>query len=152
MILYRSLGIFIILLVLSVSRTWYQILYITVLSVSSVSARNYFTSLYDLPNSSTTPWQRFSLGLLLMFFIVFTYYVTNNTFHKWTGTSATAIGAVYFACGLVAVRANPMIPYKYTTSKFLQMPFINPACAFGPALVMNHWDNHWVSSINFNYY
>uniref|UniRef100_A0A2S2P5L9 Neurogenic protein big brain n=1 Tax=Schizaphis graminum TaxID=13262 RepID=A0A2S2P5L9_SCHGA len=61
-----------------------------------------------------------------MFFIVFTYYVTNNTFHKWTGTSATAIGAVYFACGLVA------------------MPFINPACAFGPALVMNHWDNHWV--------
>ncbi|XP_015367453.1 PREDICTED: neurogenic protein big brain isoform X2 [Diuraphis noxia] len=94
--------------------------------IYSVSARNYFTSLYDLPNSSTTPWQRFSLGLLLMFFIVFTYYVTNNTFHKWTGTSATAIGAVYFACGLVA------------------MPFINPACAFGPALVMNHWDNHWV--------
>ncbi|XP_050535247.1 neurogenic protein big brain isoform X2 [Daktulosphaira vitifoliae] len=94
--------------------------------IYSVSARNYFTSLYDLPNSSTTPWQRFSLGLVLMFFIVFTYYVTNNTFHKWTGTSATAIGAVYFACGLVA------------------MPFINPACAFGPALVMNHWDNHWV--------
>ncbi|VVC28966.1 Aquaporin-like,Major intrinsic protein [Cinara cedri] len=94
--------------------------------IYSVSARNYFTSLYDLPNTSTTPWQRFSLGLLLMFFIVFTYYVTNNTFHKWTGTSATAIGAVYFACGLVA------------------MPFINPACAFGPALVMNHWDNHWV--------
>ncbi|XP_060872803.1 neurogenic protein big brain-like [Metopolophium dirhodum] len=94
--------------------------------IYSVSARNYFTSLYDLPNSSTTPWQRFSLGLLLMFFIVFTYYVTNNTFHKWTGTAATAIGAVYFACGLVA------------------MPFINPACAFGPALVMNHWDNHWV--------
>ncbi|KAE9532649.1 hypothetical protein AGLY_009730 [Aphis glycines] len=101
--------------------------------IYSVSARNYFTSLYDLPNSSTTPWQRFSLGLLLMFFIVFTYYVTNNTFHKWTGTSATAIGAVYFACGLVA------------------MPFINPACAFGPALVMNHWDNHWVSFIDFNY-
>jgi len=122
-----------------------------VLSVSSVSARNYFTSLYDLPNSSTTPWQRFSLGLLLMFFIVFTYYVTNNTFHKWTGTSATAIGAVYFACGLVAVRINPIIPYKYTKGNFLQMPFINPACAFGPALVMNHWDNHWVSFIDFNY-
>jgi len=136
---------------LFVSRTWYRILYTMVLSVSSVSARNYFTSLYDLPNSSTTPWQRFSLGLLLMFFIVFTYYVTNNTFHKWTGTSATAIGAVYFACGLVAVRTNPMIPYKYPTSNFLQMPFINPACAFGPALVMNHWDNHWVSLIIVNY-
>ncbi|XP_025406216.1 neurogenic protein big brain isoform X2 [Sipha flava] len=94
--------------------------------IYSVSVRNDFTSLYDLPNSSTTAWQRFSLGLLLMFFIVFTYYVTNNTFHKWTGTSATAIGAVYFACGLVA------------------MPFINPACAFGPALVINHWGNHWV--------
>lgn len=31
---------------------------------------------------------------------------------------------------------------------FLQMPFVNPACAFGPALVMNHWDNHWVSSFS----
>lgn len=30
------------------------------------------------------------------------------------------------------------------------MPFINPACAFGPALVMNHWDNHWVRCISNN--
>lgn len=70
----------------------------------STAARQNFNILYELPDRSIAPWQRFSLGLLLMFFIVFTYYVTNNTFHKWTGTSATAIGAVYFACGLVAVR------------------------------------------------
>ncbi|XP_069704193.1 neurogenic protein big brain-like isoform X2 [Periplaneta americana] len=71
-------------------------------------------------------WERFGVEFILTFIVVFTYFVSMDTYRKWLGSSALTIGSAYLACTLVS------------------MPSMNPARTLGPAFVMNKWDNHWV--------
>lgn len=71
-------------------------------------------------------WERFTVEFILTFIVVFTYFVSMDTYRKWLGSSALTIGSAYLACTLVS------------------MPSMNPARTLGPAFVMNKWDNHWV--------
>ncbi|PSN40507.1 hypothetical protein C0J52_11690 [Blattella germanica] len=73
------------------------------------------------------PWERFGVEFILTFVVVFTYFVSMDTYRKWLGSSALSIGSAYLACTLVST------------------PSMNPARTLGPAFVMNKWDNHWVS-------
>lgn len=80
-----------------------------------------------LANTASIPaWERFAVEFILTFMVVFTYFVSMDTYRKWMGSSALAIGASYSAC------------------TFVLMPYLNPARSLGPAFVLNKWDNHWV--------
>ncbi|KAJ8918781.1 hypothetical protein NQ315_015101 [Exocentrus adspersus] len=72
------------------------------------------------------PWERFGIEFVMTFVVVFSYFVSMDTYRKWTGTSSIAIGSTYSACSLVS------------------MSFLNPARSIGPSFVLNKWDNHWV--------
>ncbi|XP_068085439.1 neurogenic protein big brain [Anabrus simplex] len=76
--------------------------------------------------SHLTAWERFGVEFILTFIVVFTYFVSMDTYRKWLGSSGLAVGSAYLACTLVS------------------MPSLNPARSLGPAFVMNKWDNHWV--------
>ncbi|CAO1333608.1 unnamed protein product [Diamesa serratosioi] len=71
-------------------------------------------------------WERFGVEMVLTFVVVFTYFVSTNTYRKIFGNSSAMIGAAYSACS------------------FVSMPYLNPARSLGPSFVLNKWDNHWV--------
>jgi glycerol uptake facilitator-like aquaporin len=53
-------------------------------------------------------WERFGVEFCLTFIVVFTYFVSMDTYRKWLGSSPLVIGAAYLACTLVSVSK-----YKY---------------------------------------
>ncbi|CAG9855020.1 unnamed protein product [Phyllotreta striolata] len=73
-----------------------------------------------------SPWEKFGIEFMLTFIVVFSYFISMDTYRKWTGTSSLTIGATYSACS------------------FVSMPYLNPARSLGPAFVLNKWENHWV--------
>ncbi|CAH0562204.1 unnamed protein product [Brassicogethes aeneus] len=72
------------------------------------------------------PWERFGIEFILTFIVVFSYFVSMDTYRKWIGTSALTIGSTYSACS------------------FVSMPYLNPARSLGPSFVLSKWENHWV--------
>jgi glycerol uptake facilitator-like aquaporin len=48
-------------------------------------------------------WERLGVEFILTFIVVFTYFVSMDTYRKWLGSSALTIGAAYLACTLVSV-------------------------------------------------
>jgi len=48
-------------------------------------------------------WERFGVEFCLTFIVVFTYFVSMDTYRKWLGSSPLVIGAAYLACTLVSV-------------------------------------------------
>nr|CAH7722501.1 unnamed protein product [Callosobruchus chinensis] len=77
-------------------------------------------------SSSTAPWDKFGKELILTFVVVFSYFISMDTYRKWVGTSSLTIGSTYAACS------------------FVSMPHLNPARSLGPAFVLNKWESHWV--------
>uniref|UniRef100_A0A182QNB7 Uncharacterized protein n=1 Tax=Anopheles farauti TaxID=69004 RepID=A0A182QNB7_9DIPT len=77
-------------------------------------------------SSSLAAWERFGVEFILTFIVVLAYLISTNSFKKYFGSSAIAIGAAYSACS------------------FVSMPYLNPARSLGPSFVLNKWDNHWV--------
>ncbi|XP_055545746.1 neurogenic protein big brain isoform X2 [Wyeomyia smithii] len=76
--------------------------------------------------SSLAAWERFGVEFILTFVVVLCYLISTNSYKKYFGSSAIAIGAAYSACS------------------FVSMPYLNPARSLGPSFVLNKWDNHWV--------
>ncbi|KAG5883538.1 hypothetical protein JTB14_016652 [Gonioctena quinquepunctata] len=77
-------------------------------------------------SASMAPWERFGIEFILTFVVVFSYFISMDTYRKWTGTSSLTVGSTYSAC------------------TFVSMPYLNPARSLGPSFVLNKWDNHWV--------
>ncbi|XP_049548318.1 neurogenic protein big brain-like [Anopheles darlingi] len=77
-------------------------------------------------SAQLAPWERFGVEFILTFIVVLAYLISTNSFRKYFGSSAIAIGAAYSACS------------------FVSMPYLNPARSLGPSFVLNKWDNHWV--------
>jgi glycerol uptake facilitator-like aquaporin len=48
-------------------------------------------------------WERFGVEFSLTFIVVFTYFVSMDTYRKWLGSSPLVIGSAYLACTLVSV-------------------------------------------------
>ncbi|CAG9759884.1 unnamed protein product [Ceutorhynchus assimilis] len=78
------------------------------------------------PTNIFTSWERFGIEFTLTFLVVFSYFISMDTYRKWIGTHSITIGATYCACS------------------FVFMPYLNPARALGPAFVLNKWEGHWV--------
>ncbi|EAT43849.1 AAEL004741-PA [Aedes aegypti] len=76
--------------------------------------------------SALAAWERFGVEFILTFVVVLSYLISTNSYKKYFGSSAIAIGAAYSACS------------------FVSMPYLNPARSLGPSFVLNKWDNHWV--------
>ncbi|KAL3289457.1 hypothetical protein HHI36_022881 [Cryptolaemus montrouzieri] len=76
--------------------------------------------------SSVAPWERFGVELILTFIVVFSYFVSMETYRRYMSSSALTIGATYSACS------------------FVSMPYLNPARSLGPSFVLNRFDSHWV--------
>ncbi|GJQ66964.1 bib [Trypoxylus dichotomus] len=76
--------------------------------------------------NSVAAWERFGVEFILTFVVVLTYFVSMDTYRKWTSTGNVTIGAAYSAC------------------TFVSMPYLNPARSLGPSFVLSRWDNHWV--------
>jgi len=55
-------------------------------------------------------WERFGVEFCLTFIVVFTYFVSMDTYRKWLGSSPLVIGAAYLACTLVSVSKYLSIP------------------------------------------
>jgi hypothetical protein len=55
-------------------------------------------------------WERFGVEFCLTFIVVFTYFVSMDTYRKWLGSSPLVIGAAYLACTLVTVSKYLSIP------------------------------------------
>ncbi|CAH2014649.1 unnamed protein product [Acanthoscelides obtectus] len=77
-------------------------------------------------NNTNTPWDKFGKEFILTFVVVFSYFISMDTYRKWVGTSSLTIGSTYAACS------------------FVSMPQLNPARSLGPAFVLNKWESHWV--------
>ncbi|CAG9816867.1 unnamed protein product [Phaedon cochleariae] len=77
-------------------------------------------------SADIAPWKRFGIEFILTFIVVFAYFISMDTYRKWTGTSSLTVGSTYSACS------------------FASMPYLNPARSLGPSFVLNKWDNHWV--------
>ncbi|XP_072401935.1 neurogenic protein big brain [Diabrotica undecimpunctata] len=77
-------------------------------------------------SAGIAPWERFGIEFMLTFIVVFSYFISMDSYRKWTGTSSLTIGATYSACS------------------FVSMPYLNPARSLGPSFVLNKWHNHWV--------
>ncbi|XP_056647081.1 neurogenic protein big brain isoform X1 [Diorhabda sublineata] len=77
-------------------------------------------------SAAIAPWERFGIEFMLTFIVVFSYFISMDTYRKWTGTSSLTIGSTYSACS------------------FVSMPYLNPARSLGPSFVLNKWNNHWV--------
>ncbi|EDS43622.1 aquaporin transporter [Culex quinquefasciatus] len=76
--------------------------------------------------STLAAWERFGVEFILTFVVVLSYLISTNSYKKYFGSSAIAIGAAYSACS------------------FVSMPYLNPARSLGPSFVLSKWDNHWV--------
>lgn len=66
--------------------------------------------------ANIAPWERFGIEFMLSFIVVFSYFVSMDTYRKWTGTSSLTIGATYSACSFVSVSKNK---YFYEFMSFL---------------------------------
>jgi glycerol uptake facilitator-like aquaporin len=73
---------------------------------SSVTAPGYIGSpsatASHLPTHLNS-WERFGVEFILTFIVVFTYFVSMDTYRKWLGSSALTVGSAYLACTLVSV-------------------------------------------------
>ncbi|KAF7273693.1 MIP channel family protein big brain [Rhynchophorus ferrugineus] len=78
------------------------------------------------PTNIFTSWERFGIEFTLTFLVVFSYFMSMDTYRKWIGSGSITIGSTYCACS------------------FVFMPYLNPARALGPSFVLNKWEAHWV--------
>ncbi|XP_060515785.1 neurogenic protein big brain [Cylas formicarius] len=69
---------------------------------------------------------RFGLEFILTFTVVFSYFMSMDTYRKWMGSSSIIIGITYSAC------------------TFIFIPFLNPVRSLGPSFVLNKWNKHWI--------
>uniref|UniRef100_A0A6P7HCJ4 Neurogenic protein big brain n=1 Tax=Diabrotica virgifera virgifera TaxID=50390 RepID=A0A6P7HCJ4_DIAVI len=53
-------------------------------------------------SSGIAPWERFGIEFMLTFIVVFSYFISMDSYRKWTGTSSLTIGATYSACSFVS--------------------------------------------------
>ncbi|XP_066152864.1 neurogenic protein big brain [Euwallacea fornicatus] len=90
------------------------------------SSQENLSSAIGHPSNIFTSWERFGIEFTLTFLVVFSYFMSMDSYRKYVGTSAITIGATYCACS------------------FVFMPHLNPARALGPAFVLNKWEAHWV--------
>ncbi|KDR15027.1 Neurogenic protein big brain, partial [Zootermopsis nevadensis] len=70
-------------------------------------------------------WERFAVEFILTFIVVFTYFVSMDTYRKILAHLREA------GCACAEAFYN-------------SMPSMNPSRTLGPAFVMNKWDSHWV--------
>lgn len=54
--------------------------------------------------STLAAWERFGVEFILTFVVVLSYLISTNSYKKYFGSSAIAIGAAYSACSFVSVR------------------------------------------------
>lgn len=56
--------------------------------------------------STLAAWERFGVEFILTFVVVLSYLISTNSYKKYFGSSAIAIGAAYSACSFVSVRIS----------------------------------------------
>lgn len=54
--------------------------------------------------STLAAWERFGVEFILTFVVVLSYLISTNSYKKYFGSSAIAIGAAYSACSFVSVK------------------------------------------------
>jgi aquaporin related protein len=96
-----------------------------------------------------TDVQGFLMEIILTFLLLFVIHGVCDPRRKdIKGSAPLAIGLAVTACHLCGVRNGTSTYCRNGTDNYFQIPFsgssINPARSFGPAVIMDLWENHWV--------
>jgi aquaporin related protein len=101
-----------------------------------------------------TDVQGFLMEIILTFLLLFVIHGVCDPRRKdIKGSAPLAIGLAVTACHLCGVRNGTSTYCRNGTDNYFQIPFsgssINPARSFGPAVIMDLWENHWVGFVKF---